>query len=106
MDFDNQAPMDALCEKWEPLLEHDALPRIEDSYKKKVTSVLLENQEKALREQYIHESTPANAMGGNFSDPQVGSAGNLECSNWSHLCDACPLRWSNWCWCWFRCSGS
>ena len=77
MDFDNQAPMDALCEKWEPLLEHDALPRIEDSYKKKVTSVLLENQEKALREQYIHESTPANAMGGNFSDPQVGSAGNL-----------------------------
>ena len=39
MDFDNQAPMDALCEKWEPLLEHDALPRIEDSYKKKVTSV-------------------------------------------------------------------
>ena len=41
MDFDNQAPMDALCEKWEPLLEHDALPRIEDSYKKKVTVLRL-----------------------------------------------------------------
>ena len=75
MDFDNQAPMDALCEKWEPLLEHDALPRIEDSYKKKVTSVLLENQEKALREQYIQEAAPANAMGGNFSDPQITAGG-------------------------------
>jgi len=75
MDFNNQAPMDALCEKWEPLLEHDALPRIEDSYKKKVTSVLLENQEKALREQYIQEAGPANAMGGNFSDPQITAGG-------------------------------
>ena len=75
MDFDNQAPMDALCEKWEPLLEHDALPRIEDSYKKKVTSVLLENQEKALREQYIQEAAPTNSMGGNFSDPQITAGG-------------------------------
>ena len=75
MDFDNQAPMDALCEKWEPLLEHNALPRIEDSYKKKVTSVLLENQEKALREQYIQEAAPTNSMGGNFSDPQITAGG-------------------------------
>jgi len=76
MDFDNQAPMDALCEKWDPLLEHEALPNIEDSYKKKVTAQLLENQEKALREQYLQEA-PNNAMSGNFSDPQVGAAGNL-----------------------------
>ena len=76
MDFDNTTPMDALCEKWEPLLEHEALPRIEDSYKKKVTSVLLENQEKALREQFLAEQ-PNNSMGGNFSDPQVGNAGNI-----------------------------
>ena len=77
MDFDNTTPMDALCEKWDPLLEHEALPNIEDSYKKKVTAVLLENQEKALREQYIAEQAPANSMQGNFSDPQVGVAGNL-----------------------------
>ena len=77
MDFDNTTPYDALCEKWDPLLEHEALPRIEDSYKKKVTSVLLENQEKALREQYLTEAGPSNQMGGNFSDPQVGSAGKL-----------------------------
>ena len=76
MDFDNQAPMDALCEKWDPLLEHEALPQIEDSYKKKVTAQLLENQEKALREQYLQEA-PNNAMGGNFDNPQIGAAGNL-----------------------------
>ena len=77
MDFNSQTPYDALCEKWEPLLEHDALPSINDSYKKKVTSVLLENQEKALREQYITEQ-PNNNMGGNFADAQVGNAGNLQ----------------------------
>ena len=76
MDFDNQAPMDALCEKWDPLLEHEALPQIEDSYKKKVTAHLLENQEKALREQYLQEA-PNNSMGGNFDNPQIGAAGNL-----------------------------
>jgi len=76
MDFNNQAPMDALCEKWDPLLEHEALPQIEDSYKKKVTAQLLENQEKALREQYLQEA-PNNAMGGNFDNPQIGAAGNL-----------------------------
>jgi hypothetical protein len=77
MDFNNQAPMDALCEKWDPLLEHDALPNIEDSYKKKVTAQLLENQESALREQYLQEA-PNNVMGGNFADAQVGSAGALQ----------------------------
>ena len=77
MDFNNQAPMDALCEKWDPLLEHEALPNIEDSYKKKVTAQLLENQETALREQYLQEA-PNNVMGGNFADAQVGSAGALQ----------------------------
>ena len=78
MDFNSTTPYDALCEKWDPLLEHEALPKIEDSYKKKVTSVLLENQEKALREQYLAEAIPANSMGGNFADAQVGDAGKLQ----------------------------
>ena len=76
MDFSTTSSYDVLTEKWEPLLSHDALPVIGDSYKRKVTAVLLENQEKALREQYLVE-TPANAMGGNFSAGQVGSAGAL-----------------------------
>ena len=40
-----------LQEKWAPVLEHADLPEIKDSYKKSVTTVLLENQEKALREE-------------------------------------------------------
>ena len=40
-----------LTEKWKPILEHDKLPKIKDQYKKQVTAVLLENQEKFLREQ-------------------------------------------------------
>ena len=38
-----------LQEKWQPVLEHPDLPKIEDSYKRAVTTVILENQEKALR---------------------------------------------------------
>ena len=36
-------------DKWEPILEHSDLPKIEDNYKKAVTAVILENQEKAFR---------------------------------------------------------
>ena len=40
-----------LQEKWAPVLNHDGLPEIKDSYRKSVTAILLENQEKALREE-------------------------------------------------------
>ena len=73
--MENATPYDVLEEKWGPVLETSALPELE-SHKKRTTAVLLENTEKALREQVLNE-TPANAMGGNFSDAQVGSAGNL-----------------------------
>ena len=32
------------------VLEHPDLPKIEDSYKRAVTSVILENQERSIRE--------------------------------------------------------
>jgi hypothetical protein len=74
----NTQPYDVLQEKWDPVLEHPDLPNIGDSYRKKVTAVLLENQENALREQHITESTPTNAMGGGFSVSAASSAtGNL-----------------------------
>jgi len=38
-----------LNEKWQPVLEHADLPEIKDSYKRAVTTVILENQEKAFR---------------------------------------------------------
>jgi hypothetical protein len=63
MDFDSVTPMDSLEEKWSPILNHKDLEPIQDSYKRKVTAVLLENNEKALREQYLSE-TPMNAAGG------------------------------------------
>ena len=80
MDFSGTTPYDTLVEKWNPLLAHEALPDIGDSYKKKVTAVLLENQEKALREQYLTEY--GNQMGGGFSVSNVNTglgnaAGNL-----------------------------
>lgn len=73
MDFANTTPYDTLVEKWNPLLEHESLPEINDSYKKKVTALLLENQEKALREQYLVEA-PANSMNGGFSVGQAASS--------------------------------
>ena len=39
-----------LQEKWQPVLQHPDLPEIADNYKRAVTSVILENQEKALKE--------------------------------------------------------
>jgi hypothetical protein len=53
---------ESLQKKWAPVLEHEALPAIKDSYKKAVTAVILENQEKALREekQALFEAVPVN----------------------------------------------
>lgn len=73
MDFDNVTSMDHLEEKWTPILDHNDLEPIQDSYKRKVTAVLLENEEKALREQNLTE-TPMNALGGNLGGGAV--AGN------------------------------
>ena len=54
-----------LQEKWQPILEHSDLPKIEDNYKRAVTAVILENQEKALFEegQSLEEAAPLNATG-------------------------------------------
>ena len=60
-----------LGEKWKPIIEHPSLPEIKDSYRKNVTTVLLENQEKALQEQ------ANNIVGGGMS-PVVGSEGNIK----------------------------
>jgi len=55
-----------LQEKWSPVLEHPDLPRIEDAYKRSVTTVILENQEKALREDsaFLSESVPTGNVSG------------------------------------------
>ena len=40
-----QKSLDLLVEKWEPVLESEKAATISDSYRKKVTAQLLENQE-------------------------------------------------------------
>ena len=55
---------ESLQKKWEPVLNHDGMGQIKDSYKRAVTAVVLENQQKALQEEKsaLFE-TPANATG-------------------------------------------
>ena len=59
-----------LQEKWSPILEHSDLPKIEDNYKRAVTAVILENQEKALNEDRatLSEAAPINATGSAISN--------------------------------------
>jgi len=45
-----------LQEKWAPLLNHEGLDSIKDPHKRAVTAVLLENQERFLREQSSFEN--------------------------------------------------
>jgi len=58
-----------LQEKWQPVLEHPELPKISDSYRRAVTTIILENQEKALKEDkaFMTEAAPTNFVGGNAS---------------------------------------
>ena len=54
-----------LQKKWSPVLDHKDLNEIKDPYKRAVTTVVLENQEKALREEKeaLFEATHANQTG-------------------------------------------
>ena len=54
-----------LQEKWQPVLEHPDLPKIDDSYKRAVTSLILENQEKAMKEDaaFLSEAAPYTQVG-------------------------------------------
>ena len=68
-----------LQEKWAPLLDYDGLDPIKDSHKRAVTAVLLENQEKFLREQNAFQSgilmeSPTNS--GNAGGASGGFSGS------------------------------
>ena len=61
-----------LINKWQPVLDHEDLPEIKDSYRRLVTAQLLEQQEKALVEEHNivghqsllgESSTPPNSVG-------------------------------------------
>jgi len=53
-----------LMKKWAPILEHESLPQIKDNYRKEVTAVLLENQEREMQKQNgILNESPTNSGG-------------------------------------------
>jgi hypothetical protein len=72
-----------LQEKWSPLLDHGGLGEIKDSHRRMVTAVLLENQERTLREEreFLSETPITNsgnaagasgAFGGGSNAPTAG----------------------------------
>ena len=73
----NTQPYDQLVEKWGPVLNHDEFGGFEDSYRKKVTASLLENQERAMQQQYLTETSPTNALGAGAFGYDTG-ASNLD----------------------------
>ena len=65
------------AKKWAPVLDHPELPAIKDSYKRAVTALVLENQEKAMQEEAanygrLFEATPVNVA------PTSPSSGNIQ----------------------------
>lgn len=70
----------ALVKKWSAILEHTSAPAISDNYRKEVTAILLENQEREMG-QYasamgtLSEAAPANAVG---SYPDTGGVAKFD----------------------------
>ena len=64
-----------LIEKWGPVLNHESLPEIKDHYKKTLTAVLLENQERAVREQRAAEMGFLSEAGTVTTNTDPGSTG-------------------------------
>ena len=71
-----------LQEKWAPLLDHEGSEKIQDNHRRAVTAVLLENQEKFLREQsafengssMLTEAVPTNSTASTTDKPGLSSS--------------------------------
>jgi hypothetical protein len=69
-----------LMDKWEPVLEHKDLENIQNAHRKRVTAIVLENTEQALRESGSHNKgmlaeagVPTNVMGTSSSTAGDGN---------------------------------
>ena len=73
---------ESLVEKWTPVLEEESAGKIQDSYRKKVTAAILENQERAMiaesgaNAQFLSE-TPANS-----NSAVTGASNGTTGANW------------------------
>jgi hypothetical protein len=70
-----------LVKKWSPILDQAGQTPIKEQYRKEVTAVLLENQEKAMREerQALFEAVPTNAnYNGSATNPDTGGVAKYD----------------------------
>ena len=78
-----------LQEKWAPVLGHRDLPEIKDAYRRQVVATLLENQERAVREEYgMLNEVSVNSLGAASISP-AGSA--LSSTNTAGLAGFDPI---------------
>ena len=67
----------SLQEKWAPVLGHESAGSIKDNYRKSVTAVLLENQERFLREERgMLSEVAVNSLGASTVTPAGSALGN------------------------------
>jgi len=54
-----------LVEKWSPILDHEDIGKIQDPVKRRHTAIVLENQERAMKEERmaLNEAGPGNQTG-------------------------------------------
>ena len=66
-----------LQEKWAPVLNHEGAPQVGDVYKKSVNAVLLENQERFMREERgMLNEVAVNSLGAGTVSPAGSALGN------------------------------
>ena len=71
----NEMLTEQALRKWKPVLDHSDMAAITDPHRRAITATLLENQERAIKEQNLYEA--GNVVGGGMS-PVVGSEGGIK----------------------------
>ena len=74
--MENKFLTEQALRKWKPVIDHKDMAPITDSHKRATIATLLENQEKAIREQMLVEA-PTSVAGSGMS-PVVGNEGDIK----------------------------
>ena len=77
-DIQQNLMTEQLQKKWQPVIEHSDLEPIKDSYKRNVTTILLENQEQAMLAEASTGTAFANAAGGGIGFAQSSENSNMQ----------------------------